>query len=1381
MIFIEVLNAWGAAWFGLMARALIDTSLLLALMLVVWLPLRRRVSAHLAHGLFCLILVKLVVPIPVSWTWLAPIESIQLAAERVSLSAPATPPPSAAAAVPEPAEPIVLSTTGDVGATLLADASIVQPEVIAEPKGRSGDTVSKVATTHGKAGRFAWASLSLQAWLMLGWAAGAALLLARLLRGIIKTRNLIREALLLRPELLPVDVDALRRAVGVRMPVRWAVNFELHSPAVGGLLWPTVVIPPDLDESLTPKQLTWVLLHELAHIRRGDLWVVVVQRAVQAVFFFNPAVHLANWIIDELREYACDDAALAACKTSRRDCGEGFIAIIERSVQQAPVAAPALGLFESRMQIRRRLLRILDSHRTIHAGLSLRAAVSLLALALFVLLCGRPGDVLARVNNRPSASSLSNAAAFAIDSLLDGPVSYRPGLIWRRETEGRAGAANAGTSQARRAVTLALAYSPDGSTLASAGDDAMVELRDVASGRVIRRLEGHRDAVSCLAFSPDGRTLATGSYDRTVKLWEVESGREKLNLAGHTNWVFAVAFSADGAFVASAGHDKMVRVWDAATGRQRAALAGHSASVRAVAFAPGPDGSQLASGGSDHLVLIWDLRTGLLRTRLAAHKGTVRAIAFSPDGVMLATGAEDGEVRLWDAASGRERAALLGHLDMVTCLAFSPRGRMLATGSLDASVKLWDTKAGRERASLQGHLDGISALAFAPLASQMATAGFDGSVRLWEPAAPMFSPAACLAYSGEACHLAFARDSRSLRGRRRRYRALGRSDRRISAPPSKDAATAIAAGPDGATYATAGPDGEVRLVDGVSNQVLATFKGHKGAVRSIVYSADSRLLATGDRSGVVRLWDVIKRQSLGSFPDQEQSIVCVRFSPDGRTLAAATGDKKQRGPGTVILWDVATRFAKGALHGTAPGIESMAFSPDGSTIVTAGADGFVRLWDTATGAPRSAVKYNPCASVAYSPDGRMIASAHQDGDVVLWDARDGQQLGLLKGHRGPVAEVVFAPDGRSLATAGNDKTVKLWNLTTRRQTARATLKGDLTPVWSLSYSPDGRTLAVADGPVDTPGTVTLWDVATRKVKSTLDGHERGVATVVFAPDGTTFASGSWDGTIRIWDATTLEPRHVLTGLSGVTELAFSPDGRLLASAGEGDIVTLWDVATGEEESRLTGFRWPVQCVAFSPDGRLLATGGGAVDNRPGTHGEVKIWDVANQSLVATLLGHTRAVLSIVFSPDGTELATGGLDETIRLWDAKSGRQRLSLGGLSNCAQALAFSRDGRTLAWSGRNDGLVSLHDTQSGAEIARLIGHSAVVRGIAFAPTGKPWRPAAPTEQSKSGTCPLSSGPCPRRPMGNLSGVQNELSSSDQDRGIGFVARWALGPGGRG
>ena len=210
---------------------------------------------------------------------------------------------------------------------------------------------------------------------------------------------------------------------------------------------PVVVLPPDLSDSLTPKQLTWVLLHELAHVRRGDLWVVAVQRVVQAVFFFHPAVHLANWIIHELREYACDDVALAACKTSRRVCGEGFLAIVERSVERVPIASPALGLFESRLLIRRRLIRILDPRRTVHARLSRPAACFLLVLGLVVLPFGRSRDVSANpksslpISRQPQSSSrwspratgralsgIKNATArtFPIPSRRLAALSYSP-------------------------------------------------------------------------------------------------------------------------------------------------------------------------------------------------------------------------------------------------------------------------------------------------------------------------------------------------------------------------------------------------------------------------------------------------------------------------------------------------------------------------------------------------------------------------------------------------------------------------------------------------------------------------------------------------------------------------------------------------------------------------------------------------------------------------------------------------------------------------------------------------------------------------------------------------------------------------------------------
>jgi WD40 repeat protein/beta-lactamase regulating signal transducer with metallopeptidase domain len=1322
MIPVELLNEWGGIWIGFVTRTLIETCVLLALVLVVWLPLRRRMSAQLGHGLFCLVLLKLIVPVPLTGTARQALSWMSQVSEQVSTwTVPVEAPPDSATLAVAAATDWSLPSTGDVGASL-TETSFPQPIASAVQTGLPGSQSTRLIPPSTAKRQPAQVFLSAKAALMLTWAGCVVLLLARFIRAMVRTRRLLRQAVPLPSERLPIDVESLRRAVGLRGSVRWAVDARLDSPAVGGLFRPAVVIPPDLNDSLTPNQLTWVLLHELAHVRRGDLWVVVFQRIVQAVFFFNPAVHLANWIIDELREYACDDAALAACKTSRSDCGEGFLAIIERSAGCAPVAAPALGLFEGRMLIRRRLMRILDNHRKVHARLSWPAAFGLivLALALCVLPYGAAGKTSAGPQN--TLRSIRDVKMPLVDAagLSDEPVSYQAGAIWRLHgAEDPPQKHSDSPLPNGRGGMLAVAYSPDGSMLASAGDDAVIRLRDLASGRTIRLLEGHSDAVSCLAFSPDGRTLASGSYDRTVRLWDVRSRRLKATLSGHSNWVFSVAFSAEGATLASGGHDKTIRIWDAGTGSPRATLEGHMASVRAVAFAPDDGESLLASGGADQAVLVWDLRTHTIRFRLTGHKGTVRTLAFAPDGGILASGGEDGEVRMWDTNWGHLRTVLAGHTDMVTCLAFSPRGGILATGSLDATIKLWEARAGRERASLQGHIEGVSALAFAPDARQLATASFDGSVRIWDPAAPIFSPAACLAYAGEPGALAYSPDGRSLRAAG--AGGLAHWDIRAGTafPRSGSDATALAVAPDGTRYATGESSGKVVVYDTSTDERVAEFDGHHGTVQSVTFSADSRLLASGDQLGVVRLWDASARQPLGALPAFQRAITCVQFSPGRRMLAVATGDSKEGSPGSITLWEVSTRGMLGALEGYG-GARSFAFSSDGATIATAGGDGVVRLWQAATRSLRTALNYSGCQSVAFSPDARLLAAAHQGGDVMLWDGRGSRQLGLLKGHRDAVKHVVFAPDGRSVATASKDQTVKLWSLATRRQTSRATLKRELTPVRAVAYSPDGKTLAVADGPPDAGGRVTLWDLVTRTLTATLEGHERDVVTVVFSPDGRSLASGSCDGTIRISEIASGTCRHELAGLSGLTELAFSPDGRLLASAGEGNIVTLWDVETGRESSRLTDLRFPVYCVAFSPDGTQIVTGGGTPNNRGSGHGELKIWDVAKQSVVATLGGHEGAVLSVGFSADGLTLASGGVDETIRLWDVKNARVRLTLGGLSSCVLALAVSPDGRTLASTGRLDGLVSLRDAMTGAELVRFVGHSALVRGIAFAPDGR-------------------------------------------------------------
>ena len=213
MIPVDLLNGWGAAWFGFMSRALIDTSALFALIVVIWLPFRKRMSAQLAHGLFCLVLLKVLVPIPIAWPGWEPLASARQAADWVSAWArPAEPAPDPIAMVAvATTAPVVLPTTGDVGASL-ADVSMPRAVAIAE----QASTPVRVDSPGGTAQRVAAstappASLSFQVWIMFAWAFCVVLLLARFLRAMVATCRLMREAEPLRADSLPIDVAALQR------------------------------------------------------------------------------------------------------------------------------------------------------------------------------------------------------------------------------------------------------------------------------------------------------------------------------------------------------------------------------------------------------------------------------------------------------------------------------------------------------------------------------------------------------------------------------------------------------------------------------------------------------------------------------------------------------------------------------------------------------------------------------------------------------------------------------------------------------------------------------------------------------------------------------------------------------------------------------------------------------------------------------------------------------------------------------------------------------------------------------------------------------------------------------------------------------------------
>lgn len=237
-----------------------------------------------------------------------------------------------------------------------------------------------------------------------------------------------------------------------------------------------------------------------------------------------------------------------------------------------------------------------------------------------------------------------------------------------------------------------IAFSPDGTTLATGSTDDIVRLRDLSTGAVKRTFRapskpGDSFLIRCLSYSPDGRLLATNGTAGSVNLWDVTTGQLRSTLTGDGQDATSAAFSPDGTLLAAGSLDHSVRMWSVATGHRTWTLQGHKERVWTVVFSD--DGKTLVSAGRDSIIKLWDVATGQARASLTGHTDTVTWLALTPDGKTLATTAGDAMVKLWDVTTGDLKTTLLGHTDYNYCVAFSPDGKTLASGSLDKTVRLW--------------------------------------------------------------------------------------------------------------------------------------------------------------------------------------------------------------------------------------------------------------------------------------------------------------------------------------------------------------------------------------------------------------------------------------------------------------------------------------------------------------------------------------------------------------------------------------------------------------------------------------------------------------------------------------------------------------------
>ena len=274
-----------------------------------------------------------------------------------------------------------------------------------------------------------------------------------------------------------------------------------------------------------------------------------------------------------------------------------------------------------------------------------------------------------------------------------------------------------------------VAFSLNGTTLASGVEDGKIALWDITTQRNIATLEGYTGPVYSVAFSPDRTMIASGAYNRTVTLWDIATQRNIATLEGHTDAVSTVAFSSDTAMLASGALDQTVKLWDIATRRNIATLEGHTGPVHSVAFSP--DRTMIASGAYDRMVKLWDVATQRNLVTFEGHTDAVTSVAFSPDGTTLASGSWDDTVKLWDVATQRNLVTFEGHTDAVTSVAFSPDGTSLASGGVDQKIRLWSIAAQANIATLEGHTSAINTVAFSPDGRNLASGSAGGAVLLW--------------------------------------------------------------------------------------------------------------------------------------------------------------------------------------------------------------------------------------------------------------------------------------------------------------------------------------------------------------------------------------------------------------------------------------------------------------------------------------------------------------------------------------------------------------------------------------------------------------------------------------------------------------------------
>ena len=455
---------------------------------------------------------------------------------------------------------------------------------------------------------------------------------------------------------------------------------------------------------------------------------------------------------------------------------------------------------------------------------------------------------------------------------------------------------------------------------------------------------------------------------------------------------------------------------------------------------------------------------------------------------------EEGGIRIWDSFTGEFLKFFSEDTDWVQYVAYTPDGSMLISRDSCRDINFWEADTGKKLKPCETDdwMHKYSPVAFSPDGCTFTIGVRDGHVCIWDI-------------------------------KTRKLLKEFELDVHFDSTPSS-----VAFSPDGETIASASKDGTIRFWEVKSGNITKTIMGHTPHLSStqkadgidetdkrtlsVAYSPDSSTFVNSYDSSIhLRNSDTCELRTVITGP--RGNVREITISNNGKIIAVV--DEK-----SVRLWDAYQGRFLGTFGGQSNGVSSVTFSPDSTLLAAGGHDNTIYLWEvrkdelyiigdlinTFTG------HTDVVSSVMFSPDGNILVSGSHDQTVRLWDVATGKLLKTLNGHKGNVNAVDYSSNGSTIASGSSDGTIRLWNSNTCD--LLETLNGSQQIIHCVAFSPNDRFIVGG-----TNGPIYLWNVQTGKLLDIYKGHTDVIESIAFAKDGKILASGSYDGTVLLWDLT----------------------------------------------------------------------------------------------------------------------------------------------------------------------------------------------------------------------------------------------------------------------